>query len=61
MISDQVHIAEGSVPDRVIFGDNLPVLRALPPESVGLVYVDPPFNTGRVQRQTRLKTTVGAG
>ncbi|MCY3921409.1 MAG: site-specific DNA-methyltransferase, partial [Chloroflexi bacterium] len=31
---------------RIIEGDNLPVLRALPSESAQLVYTDPPFNTG---------------
>ena len=28
-------------------GDNLPVLRGLEPESVDMVYADPPFNSGR--------------
>lgn len=37
-------------------GENLHVLRGLPASSVGLIYIDPPFNTGRVQRMTRLKT-----
>lgn len=37
-------------------GDNLQVLRMLPPESVNLVYIDPPFNTGRTQARTQLKT-----
>jgi len=40
----------------VIFGDNLPILRELPPESVQLIYIDPPFNTGKVQKRTQLKT-----
>ncbi|MEO6417798.1 MAG: site-specific DNA-methyltransferase [Polyangiaceae bacterium] len=40
----------------VVLGDNLPVLRALPAESVDLIYVDPPFNTGRSQERTTLKT-----
>lgn len=48
---------------RVLVGDNLPALRALPDESITLIYVDPPFNTGRVQ--TRQQTTAvrapGAG
>lgn len=38
-------------------GDNLEVLRSLPDASVELVYVDPPFNTGKQQRLTRVKTT----
>lgn len=38
------------------FGDNLPVLRQLPAESVDLIYIDPPFNTGKVQKRIRLST-----
>lgn len=38
------------------YGDNLPVLRMLPAESVDLMYIDPPFNTGKVQSRTRLAT-----
>jgi site-specific DNA-methyltransferase (adenine-specific) len=45
------------MPDLTIFfGDNLPVLQQLPAESVDLIYVDPPFNTGKVQSRTRLST-----
>ncbi len=40
----------------VVLGDNLPILRTLPPESVDLIYIDPPFNTGRAQERTTLKT-----
>jgi site-specific DNA-methyltransferase (adenine-specific) len=32
------------------------VLGRLPDAAVGLVYIDPPFNTGRVQRRTSLRT-----
>ena len=41
---------------RVVFADNLPVLRALASDSVPLIYIDPPFNTGRPQSRTRLRT-----
>lgn len=41
---------------RIIYGDNLPVLRSIPDESVNLIYIDPPFNTGKVQSRTQLKT-----
>jgi site-specific DNA-methyltransferase (adenine-specific) len=34
---------------RIVLGDNLDVLRALPDGSAHLVYVDPPFNTGKRQ------------
>ena len=42
---------------RVIHGDNLTVLKSMPDESVQLIYVDPPFNTGRVQSRGSSKTT----
>jgi site-specific DNA-methyltransferase (adenine-specific) len=41
----------------VYFGDNLPILQAMPTGSVGLIYIDPPFNTGKVQGRTQIKTT----
>jgi len=40
----------------VVFGDNLDALRAIPDESVPLIYIDPPFNTGREQRRNQLRT-----
>jgi site-specific DNA-methyltransferase (adenine-specific) len=40
----------------VYFGDNLPILQSMPAESVDLIYIDPPFNTGRVQARPRLRT-----
>ena len=36
--------------------DNLDVLKELPEGSVDLIYVDPPFNTGKAQSRTRIKT-----
>jgi site-specific DNA-methyltransferase (adenine-specific) len=42
---------------RVIQGDNLAVLQSIPDESVQLIYVDPPFNTGRVQSRGSSITT----
>jgi len=41
----------------VYLGDNLPVLRELEDESFDLIYIDPPFNTGRKQERTRIRTT----
>lgn len=41
---------------RIIHGDCLDVLPTLADGSVDLIYVDPPFNTGRVQRRDRLRT-----
>src|SRR6266851_3343219 len=51
---------ERRVPGRILFADNLPILRAMPAGSVPLVYIDPPFNTGKTQRHTELKTTRSA-
>ena len=42
--------------NRVYLGDSVEVLRDLPDSSVALVYADPPFNTGKVQRRTQLRT-----
>jgi site-specific DNA-methyltransferase (adenine-specific) len=48
--------------NRIVQGDNLEVLRAMDAGSVELIYVDPPFNTGRRQHRTQMKTTRdGAG
>ncbi len=43
--------------NKVIFADNLEALRMMPSESVSLIYIDPPFNTGKVQSRKQLKTT----
>lgn len=39
--------------------DNLEVLRKMPAESADLIYIDPPFNTGRVQLRARFRTENG--
>jgi site-specific DNA-methyltransferase (adenine-specific) len=40
----------------VVLGDNLPFLRTLPDGAFTLIYIDPPFNTGRAQRRQTLRT-----
>jgi len=42
---DEAHRA-----DRLILGDNLPVLESLADGAVDLIYVDPPFGTGATRR-----------
>ncbi len=42
---------------RVIQGDNLAVLKSIADDSIQLIYVDPPFNTGRVQSRGSSTTT----
>jgi site-specific DNA-methyltransferase (adenine-specific) len=41
---------------RILFGDNLPILRAMPAGSANLIYIDPPFNTGKARRRTTIET-----
>ncbi|MDX9722522.1 MAG: site-specific DNA-methyltransferase [Myxococcota bacterium] len=40
----------------IYYGDNLPILQTLPEASFALIYIDPPFNTGKTQRRTQLST-----
>ena len=46
----------GGSGNRIILADNLDILPAIESGSVPLIYLDPPFNTGRQQRRTRLRT-----
>ena len=43
-------------PDLVVAGDNLAVIRSLPDASFRLIYIDPPFNTGRTQSRQAIST-----
>lgn len=38
------------------FADNLEILREIESGTIPLIYIDPPFNTGRTQSRTRLET-----
>jgi site-specific DNA-methyltransferase (adenine-specific) len=40
----------------ILHGDNLPLLKTLPSESIDLIYIDPPFNTGKTQVRHRINT-----
>ena len=42
--------------NKIYFGDNLSILESLPTESIDLIYIDPPFNTGKSQSRTQIKT-----
>jgi site-specific DNA-methyltransferase (adenine-specific) len=46
---------------RIILGDNADVLPTLPPGFARAIYVDPPFNTGRVQKRDRMRVTRASG
>ncbi len=43
------------MPNRIYLADNLSVLKTLSSASVDLIYIDPPFNTGRVQARTQIQ------
>jgi len=43
--------------NQIFFGDNLPILHSLPSETINLIYIDPPFNTGKSQKRTQIKTS----
>ena len=47
-------VGRGEWPDYP--GENLAVLRTLASESAELIYIDPPFNTGRRQTRPQMKT-----
>jgi site-specific DNA-methyltransferase (adenine-specific) len=40
---------------RIVLADNLDVLASLPADSVDLVYIDPPFNTGKRQTLRQMR------
>ncbi|WP_085369662.1 site-specific DNA-methyltransferase [Leifsonia sp. NCR5] len=51
-------------PSTVVHADNLDIVAALPDESFTLIYLDPPFNTGRSQTRrstTSVRSAGGAG
>ena len=43
--------------DAILLGDNLDLLPCFADESFQLIYIDPPFNTGRAQTRQTLHTT----
>src|SRR5699024_116544 len=43
-------------PNKIIHGDNMAILTEVPDESVTMIYVDPPFNTGRTQSRASMTT-----
>ena len=47
--------------NRIVQGDNLEVLRGMEAETAELIYVDPPFNTGRKQARVQMKTVRDEG
>lgn len=48
-------------PNLVISADNLEYISRLPGDSFQMIYIDPPFNTGKVQARQAMKTSRSAG
>ena len=46
---------------RIVLNDNLEVLRTLGRSSIDLIYIDPPFNTGRERKRVALRTVRDSG
>jgi len=44
---------------KIYYGDNLDILRTLPDNYANLIYIDPPFNTGKRQERRRIKVAQG--
>ena len=42
--------------NQIIFSENLPIIKKMPDASIALIYIDPPFNTGRKQSRRRIRT-----
>lgn len=42
--------------NQIYFGDNLSIIQKIKSESIDLIYIDPPFNTGKTQGRTQIKT-----
>ncbi len=48
------------IDDEIILADNMDVLPSLPDGFFQLIYIDPPFNTGKAQKRRTLETTPDA-
>ena len=43
---------------QIFLGDNLDILRSLPNRSCRLIYIDPPFNTQKIQKRDRITVSL---
>jgi site-specific DNA-methyltransferase (adenine-specific) len=43
------------VRNRIVYAENLSYMRTLPDSAFRLIYIDPPFNTGKVQQRERMR------
>jgi site-specific DNA-methyltransferase (adenine-specific) len=59
MASDPIQLqpALPSAGGQIFLGDNLQLLKEIPSGSCRLIYIDPPFNTQKVQKRDRISVT----
>ena len=57
--SEETAMTRDEITLKVVLADNLDYLKKMPSESLDLIYVDPPFNTGRRQERKRFHTEDG--
>jgi site-specific DNA-methyltransferase (adenine-specific) len=58
--TSQVVECEAIVMQQIIHGNNLDVLPTLPAGFARMIYIDPPFNTGKIQQRSRIAVTADA-
>jgi site-specific DNA-methyltransferase (adenine-specific) len=46
---------------RILLGDNADLLPTLPEKFARVIYIDPPFNTGKAQKRNRIRVTATDG
>ena len=51
-----MHKVNNGMKDQIILAENLTILSQLEDASIPLIYIDPPFNTGRTQSRKRIRT-----
>jgi len=44
--------------NKIYFGDNLEVLKSLEDQTINLIYIDPPFNTGKKQARKQISVAL---
>lgn len=49
-------ISKGNIDLHIVQGDNLAALPTIEDASIALIYIDPPFNTGKEQKRVRIRT-----
>ncbi len=51
---------QSSATGKILFGDNLELLKQIPSEACRLIYIDPPFNTRKTQKRDRIQVAQDA-